>query len=191
MNIPFIKFVAKKSGYTLVEVLVTVVVFAILLGAIIGIWASAIRMQRYILNSQELLNQTSYIMEYTSRAIRMAKKDVTDICAIGTNNYGLPVSGDDGVRFRNMSGICKEFFKNGDVLKDGDEGRPLLSPPFPRDLDLTSSLLIVNDFNVLIQGDFPNNQPRVTLFLDIEAGSFDPKPRIKIQTTVSQRDLNI
>ena len=73
-----IKYKKNGEGFTLIEILVVIVIFSIVLGAVIGIFISAIRIQRYYLASQKLLDQTSYVTEYMSRSIRMAKKRLDD-----------------------------------------------------------------------------------------------------------------
>jgi len=192
------------GGFTLVEMLVAIFVFITVLGASSAIFVDVIRNQKRALANQELLNQTSYVLEYMSRAIRMAKKD--DIggvvnCLLGnkvnyekTNNRilgGLNYSG-PGIKFRNYENICQEFFldNNGNQLKESKSN----AAPLP----LTPSDLKVNFFNIgpdtsWSQEENPPQQPRVTLFLDIERSDFPSgkKPEIKIQTTISQRNLDV
>jgi len=76
-----------NKGFTLVEMLITALVFSIIVGVATGLFISAIRLQRYNLTYQRLLDQTSYVMEYTARAIRMAKKDIGGCVPDGTNYY--------------------------------------------------------------------------------------------------------
>lgn len=60
---------------------------------------------------------------------------------------------------------------------------------------MTSNNVEVINFNVNIEGGSEEPvdtlQPRVTIFLEIEGKDVTPLPRIKIQTTVSQRDLDV
>src|SRR4030042_6233037 len=63
------------AGFTLIELLVSIVLISLTMGAVVGIFVSAINGQARSLASQQLVNQSSYLLEYTSRAIRMAKKD--------------------------------------------------------------------------------------------------------------------
>ncbi|GAI33847.1 unnamed protein product, partial [marine sediment metagenome] len=49
--------------------------------SISGVFISGFRGQRSALSSQRLLDQTSYALEYMSRALRMASKQTADIPA--------------------------------------------------------------------------------------------------------------
>jgi prepilin-type N-terminal cleavage/methylation domain-containing protein len=194
----------REKGVSLIEMLAAVAVFAITVGAISGIFISAIRSQRRILANQELLDRTSYVLEYMSRALRMARKDDIDYgdgaknCLTGDKvNYemtnsrtlldGITYLG-PGIKFRNYHNDCQEFFVDISDLKlkeSINSGAPV---------SLTPSQLQVF-FQVYLSGQNPppddNLQPRVTMFLDIlgrqAAGS---RPEIQIQTSISQRPLD-
>jgi len=185
------KFLNKNNkGFTLVEMLVTVTIFSIVISISAGLLVSAIWLQKKGLDHQRLLDQTSYAMEYMSRSLRMAKEDTSGGCIAVNTNYGITRSG-EGIKFLNANnGECWEFFrewnsdKNVFQLKiDKNDG----NGPY----ELTSTDLTVNHFNV--QVDSSSGQPKVTIFLDIEGKNshFYSASKIKIQTTVSQRDLNL
>lgn len=180
------RFLSSKGGFTLIEMLVVVAIFSIIMGAVIGVFVSAIRAQRYSLATQQLLDQTSYAMEYMSRFIRMAKKEEVDglDCIVLGKNYKITRSG-KGLKFNNYHGQCQEFYWDGTKL--------VLIIVGEYSLDLTSNDLEVTDLNFYVSGDGLNDdeQPRVTIFLEAEAVHSKPRPKIKIQTTVSQRNPDI
>lgn len=188
MNFFKIQVSKDGAGFTLIEMLVVVVIFSIIIGAIIGVFVSAIRTQKYCLVAQQLLDQTGYAMEYTSRFLRMAKKDLAWGCIPDRTNYQETSRGKKGIRFNNYKKECQEFFwDTDDQLKDYREGRG------PEVLSLTSESLEVKNFNLHLLGHDSQTdglQPRVTFFLEIEGTGSRPRPRIRIQTTVSQRDLD-
>lgn len=66
----------KSRGVTLIELLVAVAIFAIFIVVIFGFLTSAIQSQRRIFTTQDLLNQSEYVLEYMGRAIRMARKEL-------------------------------------------------------------------------------------------------------------------
>jgi prepilin-type N-terminal cleavage/methylation domain-containing protein len=181
-----------SKGVSLIEMLAAVAVFAITVGAISGIFISAVRSQGRILATQELLDQTSYVLEYMGRALRMAKKDSNGTCISAGNNYENP-SGISSIRFINYDGICQEYLKDGTQVKEKKSSDnsaanlPISGTP------ITSSKIIVNSlkFNLSGQSGSDTLQPRVTIFLEIEgreaAGS---RPKIQIQTSISQRNLD-
>jgi len=191
---------SKRNGFTLTEMLVSMVIFTILIGGIIGVFVSSLRTQRYYLASQKLLDQSSYIMEYMSRAIRMAKKQTSDsplICITEGYNYENIGGNDLGIRFIKVTDgtqKCLEFYLAGpdnDQIYQEIDGGSFMS--------LTSDDLKVNSLKFYIDGEYQGvfgaedpYQPKVTIYLDIEVKNINPSPpRIKIQTTVSQRDLDI
>lgn len=186
----------KNKGLTLIEMLAAVTMFLIIIGAISGLFISAIRSQRKVLATQELLDQTSYIMEYMGRALRMARKelnctnqaDPTTCDCLTTLGYGYnceTITG--GIKFIDYNGICTEFFLEGGQIKK----RVGVDT-----WELTSTKLQVNSFNISLSGwsQIDDLQPRATIFLDIE--SVRPimaglPPKIQIQTSISQRSLDI
>lgn len=174
------------AGFTLIEILVVITIFSILIAAVVGIFVSVIRIQRYYLASQQLLNQTSYAMEYMSRFIRMAQKADDNTCISTGTNYQLSDSL-TGLKFLNYHGECQEFsLSNGQIYQN--------FPKIPGSaLALTSDELEVTEFNFYVNGESENDeiQPRVTIYLEAEAVNASPRPKIRLQTTVSQRELDI
>mgnify|MGYP001589286040 CR=1 FL=1 len=199
----------KSKGFTLIELIVVMTVFLLVIGTAIGIFISIIQHQKRILSEQELLNQTSYVVEYMSKALRMAKTAVDDNCISSGYIYLLtqPKSGFyTSIKFLNQSDtnalgnpVCQEFYLDDTALKEKKDWIPLGGIP------LTSEKLHINSIKFGINGgngcygafpcvngasenDNPPQQPRVTIILDIQAEA--GQPAIKIQTTVSQRNLN-
>lgn len=169
-----------KKGFTLVELLVAVSVFAIVGGIASEILVSGLRAQRKSLAFQELLSETSYFIEYVSRAVRMAKKDIDGNCTgLATANYA---KADSKIMFENYQGICQEFYLEGNQLKQ-KKGENVS--------DLTSANLTVSHFQIGPEDSWDqddNLQPRVTLSFEV-AGKEQSK--IKIQTTISQRNFDV
>lgn len=181
-------FMFRNKGFTLVEMLVAIFVFSIIIGVVIGIFVSSVRLQRRNLAHYELLNQTSYVMEYMSRVLRMAKKDSAGNCIELNKNY--LVSG-SSITFLNYEDKCQEFALNSEteqlkVRTSTDDTIGNLGEFIP----LTSSALKIKNFNISLLGDDSGDklQPRVTIFLEIEGRE---NTKLKIQTTVSQRNLDM
>ena len=153
-----------------------------------GVFISAIRLQRKALATQKLLDEVSYAAEYMSRAIRMAKKDIDGNCTgIAKSNYSKNGS---KIKFENYKGECQEFFREWDAtkgvhrLKEKKTGieNYLTSPDF----DMV--FFNIGPDDSWSQDD--NEQPRVSFFLELE-GKTQEKPKIQLQTSVSQRNLDI
>ncbi|KPJ57140.1 hypothetical protein AMJ49_02470 [Parcubacteria bacterium DG_74_2] len=193
-----------RKGYTLIEVLVTIAIFLLLSGSVTSLFVSSLTAQRKTLASQTLFDNTSYILEYMGRALRMAKKDTTGLC-LGTGlegyNYSTSSYGDadriTNIRFINHHFECQEFYlrnSTGQIYQRISSSSS--SAGFGSELPLTPDdfLVLAPQSQFLVKGASQTDQlqPRITLFLDIEAKTPRPemKARIKIQTTISQRDLD-
>lgn len=207
-----------SRGFTLVELIVVIAVFLFVVGAAMGIFISIVQHQRIILSEQELLSQSSYVLEYMSKALRMAGKDLTGECLAGNSGYNYLLTHKnlssgfyEGIKFINQSDInkvtglpiCHEFSLDtsdpeNPILKEKKDGLP------SGGIALTSDRLFINSIRFGINGeiDFTNEdnigapgdngiQPRITIFLDIKIQGDSNQSSKKIQTTVSQRDLNV
>ena len=176
-----------NKGVSLIEMLAAVAIFAITIGAISGLFISAIRTQRRILATQELLDQTSYVLEYMGRALRMAKKDTSLVCLSTAKNYE---NGIDWIRFLKSESatgtdVCYYFYLSGNRIYESKGGAAGIS--------LTSEKLTVNFLKFVVSGDdLPTDtlQPRVTIFLEILGRGTTERPKIQIQTSISQRPLD-
>jgi len=172
--------IGNNKGFTLIEILVVVLIFSIIMGAVTSIFASALKLQRYNLSNQQLLSQTSYVMEYMSRAIRMARKDTMMSCIDGSNYYQENTS---SIEFLTYHNECWKFYLEGTRLKVDKDGQSYY---------LISDDFIVNSFTIDVIGDVADNdQPKVEICLEIEGDVLGDNPKIQIQTTVSQRRLDI
>lgn len=198
-----------QAGMTLIEMVVAIAIFFIIVAAAVGIFSSSVKTQKRALATQELLDQTSYVMEYMSRALRMATKELncTDVldpttCDPANPSYCLTSQGygynyevyDGGTRIRFINHLqendCQEFYLEGGQLKYQQDASDL-TPPTP--LDLTSSKLQVESLKFELSGQMQGDglQPRVTVFLEIKGRGLTSRPELKIQTTISQRNLDI
>ena len=167
-----------NKAFTLIEMVVSVAIFTLLVSAGSGIFLSALRAQRQSLATQEVLDQASYLMEYMSKALRMAKKDMAGLCT-GTAklNYAFE---NQCIEFKNYQGTCQQFCLDGTRLKDENGNY------------LTSDNLTVSSFNVELSGQYQapidSQQPRMTIFLKIQGKEGS---KIEIQTTISQRNPDV
>ncbi|OGZ18669.1 MAG: hypothetical protein A2175_00020 [Candidatus Nealsonbacteria bacterium RBG_13_42_11] len=190
----------RNKGYTLIEILVAISIFTTVIAAPTGFFVIALKGQQKALASQEVLDETSFVLEYVSRALRMAKKELSSSQPCLTNGYGFnyeTTRDGNGIRFKSYKtpSVCQEIFlENGHLMETRDGG--LTSVP------LTSDGLWVEKFKINLigesqsnpDGSFETTQPRVTLYLEvkgIKAASPELQPVLKIQTTISQRNLDV
>ncbi len=190
----------KNGGFTLIEILVAMTAFLIVIGAIMGLFIFGIQQQRRALATQELLSEISYGLEFMSRALRMANKELNEppVCLTSTGLKGLNYEyygGDSGIKFINVleNNDCQAFYlDNGRLKYQKDLDNP--NPPLP--LDLTSDKLAITSlkFSLMGQDQQPtdNLQPRVIISLRVESKNIGQgPPKLNIQTTISQRKLDV
>ena len=180
----------KKEGYTLIEVLVAIAMFSTAITIATSFFISSLRSQNRALSVRETIDNTSHVMEYITRALRMARKDKDGSCITTKTNYEI-TRGGKGIKFENYqeTPVCQELYweVNDNRIyesKDGAVGLPL-----------TSSDLEVTLFQFKLSGELQsdNEQPRVTVLLGVaKKGPSGPSfSKIRSQTTVSQRNLDV
>jgi len=178
------------AGFTLIELIVVMAVFLFVIGATLGIFISIFQNQKKVLAEQQILNQISYIEEYMSKALRMAKTQestdgaclplVGDIYSL-TYNTGLKLY--TGIKFINQSddNSCWKFYL--DVASPTD---PTLVLWEERGLNLPVALTTtnlqfdpINPIRFSINGldcggvipcgasNIDTSQPRVTILLNV------------------------
>jgi type II secretory pathway component PulJ len=209
-----------QKGFTIVEIVVAMTIFILILGVSTNIFISAVAQQRRILSEQQLVNQMSYVIEYMAKALRMAIKDEEGVCVYEPNIYepegdekgifvltrqNIGAGGFRGIRFLNASNtnalnepICQEFFLDDNVLKEIKSVDGSVDKNTDNAVPITSEKIEITSIKFAINGDsatnyassYDNTQPSITIFLEAKIVG-DNRPAKKIQTTISQRNLNI
>ena len=184
----------KKGGFTLIEMLVAMAIFSTVMGIITGIFITGIRQQKMALDSQVVLDQTSYALEYMSRALRFVKKQlVGDPVCLSQSGLNVETTrGGSGIKFINhlQGDDCQEFFLESNQIKYTREiGK---TPPEGKTLPLTSVKLEVASlkFNLAGESQADDLQPRITVFSEIKSAGASGQSQ-KIQTSISQRNLDV
>ncbi len=190
------------TGFTIIELIVAITVFVLVISAASGIFILALRHQARALDRQELLSQASFLKEYMSRGIRMAKKQRGPghhhpACIPLGLNFETNPPDNNSIKFIKWDAleeifICYQFFLDGTILRVSRDGGVTSFP-------LTSAELAVVNLRFHIIGDGVEGaphlqlQPRITIALEIKGRGAIPaeRPKIYLQTTVSQRDLDI
>jgi len=193
-----------SRGYTLIEILVALGIFTIVMAAPTGFFVMALKGQQRALATQEILDEVSYSLEYVSRALRMAKKELnctskTDplTCSCLKNNgYGFNYEstyGGKGIKFNTYKtpSDCQEIFwdTSDNRLKEIRNGGQSVA--------LTSDELEIVAFKIGSSDSWTQNdnkQPRITLFLEVKgkkSSNSELQPVLKIQTSISQRNLDV
>ena len=178
-----------NKGFTLVELLVAVTVFATVATIAFGITASLIHKQERIMHMHTLMENSSYALEYIQRATRMAQKDDGG-CIVSGENYEHS-DGDSTIQFLDYENFCHGFsLGSGQIQEtistDDTYGNLGSAVAFTSDeVDVTSLI-----FNLSGESGVDSIQPRVTI--EFEASSkYFPDVQINVQSTSSQRNLDL
>lgn len=159
-----------KKGFTLVEVLVSTFFMTMMMVVVSGVLVHNLRLQQFSLERQELLSEVSYALEYMSRSIRMARPGEETNYVLGTNS----------IEFNHYESGTQRFYLSEDKLY---EEKGVTSA------NLTSDKLKVHEFNVSVE-EGSGQQPLVTIVIEASLAD-EENATIKVQTSISQRSLNI
>ena len=189
-----------QKAYTLIEVLIAIAIFFTVVAGPTGLFIFSLKNQNRILGTREVVDNSSHVFEYMSRALRMARKELNctdrnepETCSCLKDegygyNYEITRQG-KGIKFNNAQqpSICQEFFWDevDNRLKESKNG----AVPVP----LTSDDLEVVSFKFKEFGlsQYDNAQPRIVVFLELTKKNQVAPPIIKIQTVISQRNLDV
>src|SRR3989344_665875 len=150
----------KSKGFTLVELVVVLALFMVVIDVAVSIFINMVKYQKRVLEEQSFLNQTSYVEEYMSKALRTAVKDDSGNCLFeGQIEYP------GYIYLLTRYNIDKGFYEGVKFIVNGDK---------------TLHGASQNDAS----------QPRITFLIKVLVqGEGDFQEKI-IQTTISQINLN-
>jgi len=174
-----------KKGFTLIELIVSMAIFLIVMVTIIELFAAGIKAQKKSLALQTLSDSASYAIEYMSRTIRMAKKDLTGTYISSGCNFENPSYPDlSRIRFLNYERDDQWFILDNGQIKEKKNDAEFTA--------LTSDNFQVSKLSFKLSGECQADdfQPRVTIIMEIKTREIEPQT-LNIQTTISQRDLDV
>lgn len=170
----------KKTGFTLVELLIVAGMFSVVITVVASLFVSSLRTEKSILDTKRVLGEVSYAMEYISRALRMAEKDIDGTCIGSKENYDV---GPESVAFINalQDDACQRFYLEDGKIKF-DNGTKIL--------DLTSDNITIENLKFNLHGESQTDdfQPFVTIYFEAHT---KVSPVLAFQTSVSQRNPDI
>lgn len=180
----------KKSGFTLIEVLVSVTLFAIIILSISGIFKLAIDGQRNAIAAQNVQESLKYFLEVIAKEIRMAQKDGGTCGGSDPNNIFSVSPGERGdiLSFKNYYGECVQYY----LLDNNDSPRFQISrkEPFgvPRADFISPAKIKINDLRFVLSASASSTQPRVTINLNaVSVGDTDSESEMTLQTSITSR----
>ncbi len=174
----------KISGFMLIDILVSLGIFALVISVVVGIFVSGSGSQRKIIELYTVQNGGGYLMEIMSRELRMA----TRICNNGTASCGgeedQQDNNDSSIEFTNYNGELVRYCRS---LSDGSCTENDTGDYISRNGEvLSSSNIVVDSLRFYISESFFNTQPLVTISMGIKAkGKYDTE--LKLQNSISMR----
>lgn len=198
----------KTKGFTLVETLVSLFIFGMMSVALVNIFVSGLNTQTRILQNQDLMNQASYSMEYMGKLIRMAERDTTGDCAPRGESYGAGGSyPSNSITFlaydTKAAGYrCIQFLLDGNAIKERRSTTSSMAQFQTAQAITSSSVYVINEgLYFYITGDAASSsepygpidslQPKVTILINMRYNILPAPPYLTMQTTISQRKLDI
>ncbi len=181
------KITKNKRGFTLVELLVSVALFAITVSAASSLFSAAAKAQRRSFENQKVLENGRYVLETIAKAVRMG--EIKTVTSGNTLQICHPTKGDTDESTCNTSTTGYKLITYDLNLNRVRENTT----------DISSSNVLIDRlyFNVSGVDADPQNkdtiQPRATIILRVKSlGSiaFMYSVEVNFQTTISQRNLD-
>jgi len=193
----------RDRGFTLVEMMVSLLIFSMTMTIVGQLFFYSLKMQRQMAAHNKLINELSYSMERMSRGLRMAQKDAAGTCIGAYENYESDTNSyGDSVKFKtpdtsfaSSSAIdCVEYYLD-DYYSNGvtslmesrsNEGGAFSDYTLP----LTSPTIDVESFKITENGWSQEDtiQPRTVIHIKATDGEGQD---LEVQMTVSQRNIDI
>lgn len=169
-----IKQIFKYSGFTLIESVVTIFIFSILTSTVMGIFVSALNLQRRSFNIQQVEENANFILESMAKEIRVG--------TISSPNTNCPLD--------TSSSLDIIHPVNGSVVYSLS-GNDLLRTVNGLQTTVNSNTIQFTSLKFCVFGNInpDQKQPRVTILATIRSTNAQQQVTIDIETTVSQRSL--
>ncbi len=190
----------KNKGFTLIELIMGITIFLLVLGGLVGVFIYSLRLQRKILKKQQVLAEVAlFDMEFMTKNLRMAKRQEDETC-LSPDIFYESINGGEGIKFLNKlqeegdTAPCQSLFlaeESGRGVLKYCMDEACVNDGGSSAYSLTSPDIDVLELDFLIQGQVSGDelQPKVTITIKFTHKDFDEV--IFLQTTVSQRNLDI
>lgn len=168
------KFKSKKEkGFTIVELLVAMSVFAVLLTVAVGVFVRVIRTQRNLVHRMNINNNAGSVLEQITRDLRTGY----NFCPVDfENGEKCDLIETNSLVFTNRNGDSINYsLVNKAVKKDG--------------IQLTASDVEINRLKFIIRQDNVCDPWRITILMGVGSNKVEQDQYINLQATVSSRVL--
>ena len=173
----------KKQGVTLVEVLISITLFAVIMISASQIFKMNIESQRSAIASQSVQENLKYFLEVMSKEVRTAQKDAGVCANVGDTEVYTTNAGTDELYFKNVDGVCVKYSLelNDGIYRFKVERGAVSGYITAHDVSITNLKFVVDD-------SITTTQSLVTIKFDAEVTKQgEHKSPMKLQTTISSR----
>jgi len=161
----------KEKGLTMIELIVAIGIFGLVIGMATGIFVLALSSQRRIIALRNTEDNIRFTIEAMAREIKTGK------------NFS---SGASLFAFTNANGESVVYRLNANIIEKSSDGGTNYSA-------VTGSEATINYLNFYLMGQATGDglQPRVTVTIGITASIGGQTANLKVQTTISERSLQL
>lgn len=209
-----LKYISKNSGFTLIEMIVSLGVFSIVVTTAVGALLMLISTNQQLQAEQSVMTNLSFALDTMTREIRTglnyycADSSGGDNLVFANDHETLASSTKDCVNGRMGSKQGISFFEGGSSLSQGSDRRILYY--YDADLrtilrklgdgdpeSIVSSGLIIEDVQFYVTGSSKlkdggdTDQPTVTVYIVATEKEDADSKRYYLQTTITQRILDL
>jgi prepilin-type N-terminal cleavage/methylation domain-containing protein len=171
------RYLMKNQGFTLIEIAVSLSIFAILITLTMGAFLRGFYLQKKVIEMQAVQREAAYLMEIVSREIRTAS-DVDAGQAQNTDS-SLTISNHEGDSLifcrSSVEGVCTNN-NTGEYFAMGQVGAMSV---------INASDIKVNRL-IFYTSSFTNQQPLVTISMELQSRK-DPTVVMSLQSSVAMR----
>ncbi len=184
------KKVNNYKGFTLIEVMVSVSLFAVIILSVTGIFKLAIDAQRSAIATQNVQESLKYFLEVTAKEMRMAQKNKGVCLGLGDDQIFRTLSGPygDNLYFKNYYGECVSYY----LSPSAGNLRFMVTRTTPGVGTLNGFIspakIRMDDLTFVISSNASTSQPMVTINLRANAlDSAEFKSEMTLQTSITSR----
>lgn len=169
---------AGRQGFTLIELMVAMAIFAVVITVVLGVFSMAIRAQKRVITLQNIQESAKFIIEFMAKEIRMSTIKIDSTSSV------LSITRFEGGESDSQYNVTYTFNNSAGTLnRQSPQSNNQLNP---------AEVKITGSFDVVGVGA-DNFQPKVTILMKLEGVGYfsEEKAVVNIQTTLSQRILDI
>ncbi|OGN09468.1 MAG: hypothetical protein A3C61_01705 [Candidatus Yanofskybacteria bacterium RIFCSPHIGHO2_02_FULL_39_10] len=163
-----------SAGFTLIEMVITILVFSILVVTIVGIFIQAVRIERRAVLAQQIQENAMYVLESMAKEIRVSEIVDQD----SPNCVATDITLDHPINGTIIYGLSSDGLGN---IERQDGSMTVLN----------SSVTQFTRFNFCVTGSgtSDNKSAKVTILMSLKNRAGPEQLSVNLQTTVVSRDI--